>query len=197
MLDCVIDLSHFNGSPDFSRVKAAGIEAVILKASQGTAWIDPMFHRNLTNAITNNLLVGAYHFGTGDDATIQANHFLSVAGSVPLKVLDFETNTSGQSMTAVQANEFIQVVTSGKFPILYADIGHIQQLAIFPLISQDCPLWIAQYKYEPEPHIPDNTWSKWTLWQYTDSGTVPGVNGKVDRSYFNGEIEDLQALFGL
>lgn len=166
-----------------------------MKATQGIAWIDPMFHRNMTNAITAGLLVGAYHFGTGDDAALQASHFMSVASSVPLKVLDFEDNPSGNAMSAQQANEFMQHITSGKFPMLYADLSHVIHLAQFQLLTKENPLWIAQYRDEDSPQIPPNTWDKWTLWQYTDSGSVPGVNGKVDRSYFNGELEDLQTLF--
>mgnify|MGYP006160279261 CR=1 FL=1 len=35
MIDAVIDISHFNGAPDWARVKAAGILGVIHKATQG------------------------------------------------------------------------------------------------------------------------------------------------------------------
>lgn len=193
MLDCVIDVSHFNGVVDYAKVKASGVCAVIVKATQGANWIDPMFHSNLTHAIAAGLLVGAYHFGTGDDAVKQAEHFMLIAGQVPLKVLDFEQNPSGESMTTLQAEQFIGAI--GQPPMIYADLNHIKQLAILGQGITDSPLWIAQYKTEDSPEIPENTWSDWTLWQYTESGVVPGINSKVDKSYFNGTQDELEALF--
>jgi len=194
MLNCVIDISHFNGEIDFSKVKSSGVEAVIIKATQGRSWIDPNFTKNMTKAIAAGLLVGAYHFGTDDDVQEQAKNFLNIAGAVPLKVLDFE-GVSETSMSSTQANDFIQLMSSTKLPMIYADVNHIKQLQSFWILSYVCPLWIAQYKQQSEPEIPENTWKKWTMWQYTDSGIVDGIKGKVDRSYFNGELKDLQSLF--
>lgn len=197
MIDVVIDVSHYNGHINFSKLKNYGIQAVIIKATEGLAWTDTMFASNISMAKTNGILFGAYHFGTGDDATKQANHFLSIARDVPLKVLDFELSPSGESMTPVQAEEFVNVVESNdnKCPIIYADYSHIEKLSALSSLQSRCKLWIAEYKYEALPQLPTNSWSNWCMWQYTDKGIVDGVIGKVDRSYFNGEYEDLKELF--
>ena len=34
----------------------------------------------------------------------------------------------------------------------------------------------------------------WSFWQYTDSGSVPGISGGVDRNYWNGDRSRLIAL---
>lgn len=34
------------------------------------------------------------------------------------------------------------------------------------------------------------------IWQFTESGTIPGVNGNVDKNYFNGSADDLIAWVG-
>jgi lysozyme len=57
------------------------------------------------------------------------------------------------------------------------------------------PLWHAQYTTASCPNIADQ-WSQWAIWQYTDTGTVPGVpgSGGVDLDRFNGTLAELTAL---
>ncbi|CAK0739612.1 lysozyme [Azospirillaceae bacterium] len=56
------------------------------------------------------------------------------------------------------------------------------------------PLWLAHYgvltTLTPAP------WKQWTMWQFTDSGSVPGLASghHVDSNYFNGSIEQLKAF---
>jgi GH25 family lysozyme M1 (1,4-beta-N-acetylmuramidase) len=64
MSDIVIDLSHWEAPADFAQVKASGIAAVILKATQGTGFVDPTFAARTVAANTAGLLVGTYHFST-------------------------------------------------------------------------------------------------------------------------------------
>jgi len=37
-------------------------------------------------------------------------------------------------------------------------------------------------------------WDAWTFWQYSETGSVPGISGSVDLDYFNGSLSDLEAL---
>ncbi len=73
----VIDISHHNDRPDLGRAKRAGIVGVFQKATQGEQFVDPTLTTNRTNARAAGLLWGAYHFGTGGDGTVQADHFLT------------------------------------------------------------------------------------------------------------------------
>jgi hypothetical protein len=52
-------------------------------------------------------------------------------------------------------------------------------------------LWLANYNLNPSVPAP---WTDWTFWQYTQTGTVDGVNGNVDLDLFNGPLERLNAL---
>ena len=56
----------------------------------------------------------------------------------------------------------------------------------------DYPLWVAEYGADT-PSIPDG-WQSWTMWQYTETQLVPGVDGNTDGSRFNGHLEDLQSV---
>jgi GH25 family lysozyme M1 (1,4-beta-N-acetylmuramidase) len=60
----------------------------------------------------------------------------------------------------------------------------------------DYPLWIAHYTANSQPDVPANNWGGkgYTIWQHTESGTVAGVKGNVDRNRFNGSFDKLVAL---
>lgn len=201
MIDAVIDVSHFNGSPDWARVRASGILGVAHKATQGTTYTDSTFLAAQKAVPAAGLLFGAYHFGTGDDSgAAQAEFFLSVVKPTPqtLVAIDFEPNPSGTPMTLDQLLGWIETVQKavGRPPVVYGG-----KSLLFPSIGSAthptlaaCPLWIAEYAAQPAG-IPTQVWKNWTLWQYTQSGTVPGVTGNVDRDRFNGTAEELSALW--
>src|SRR5437879_13829039 len=82
MSDVVIDLYHGNKvSVDFSVIKSAGVAAVILKATQGTGFVDPTFAPRPAQARAAGLLVGAYHCLDATSAIEPAAHFLSVVAA--------------------------------------------------------------------------------------------------------------------
>jgi GH25 family lysozyme M1 (1,4-beta-N-acetylmuramidase) len=55
---------------------------------------------------------------------------------------------------------------------------------------------VADYGSHNEPSIPPQ-WAAWTLWQFTENGSVAGISGAVDLDRFNGTGEDLQKLVKL
>ena len=201
MIDAVIDVSHFDGSPDWDKVRAAGILGVIHKATQGKSYVDPTFASAKVTVPAAGFLWGAYHFGTGDEpGKDQANFFLDTVkpDAQTICTLDFETNPSGTQMSLDEALDWINTVqqATGRWPVIYGgksllftDIASTPE----PTLAQ-CPLWIAQYTSAAEPSsIPQQVWPTWTLWQYTETGTVDGISVNVDRERFNGTADQLSA----
>jgi GH25 family lysozyme M1 (1,4-beta-N-acetylmuramidase) len=49
-------------------------------------------------------------------------------------------------------------------------------------------LWIAHWTTAGTPDLPANAWggNGWTFWQYTSSGSVAGISGRVDLDRYNG-----------
>jgi lysozyme len=82
-INVVVDLSHHNSEVDLGQAKAGGIVGVILKATQGTGFVDPMYQENRAKAQPVGLLCGAYHYAVGADGVEQADHFLSVGSRRP------------------------------------------------------------------------------------------------------------------
>lgn len=197
-LNVVIDLSHFNTVTSFSEVKAGGVVGVIHKATQGTGWMDPTYASRKEQALAAGLWWGAYHFGTNEDGTAQAQYFLSKVNPGPndLLALDFEEN-SGSQMTIAQAEQFVTEVynKTGRYPGFYSDalVGNMLGSSVNPVLA-NCWFWRAEYSGS-SPSVPP-TWSIWTMWQYTSSGPANGVSGVCDRDTFNGSMEGLSHLWG-
>lgn len=195
MSDVVIDVSHYQTvSQNFSITAAGGIAAVILKATQGTGFIDPTFLPRVAEARAAGLLVGAYHFLDGSNPAQQVANFLTIAkseGGVDWLAVDWEPYPSSQASVigAAQAVASIQAAT-GSWPILYT----IRYMLSAPNTTLSrCPLWLAEYGSNP---VCPPGWTEWNLWQHTDgqigSGVVPvpGI-GPCDRSRFAGTIVQL------
>jgi lysozyme len=197
MSDVVIDLSHYdNVSQDFVATAKAGIVAVILKATQGTGFVDPTFLPRVAEARAAGLEVGAYHFLDGSNPAAQAAHFLTVAkseGGVSWLALDWEPYPSSQAsvMQAATAAVGIEAAT-GRWPVLYT----IRSMLSAPNQTlSKCALWLAEYGTRP---ICPLGFAAWQLWQHTDGQVgsavvpVPGV-GPCDRSKFAGTVDQLRA----
>src|SRR5262245_764947 len=76
-----IDVSHHDGTIDWSAVKSGGIDFAIMKATESTNFVDPMFATNWAGAGQSKIVRGAYHFfRPAADAVAQADFFVQNAG---------------------------------------------------------------------------------------------------------------------
>jgi lysozyme len=194
----VIDLSHYQVIPhDLNDTRAAGIEAVIHKATEGLKNVDSKFNARYSLARDAGMLFGAYHFLHSGQITQQADKFLQIVeGCCPLDktllVCDFEQ----EGLHLYEALTFLKYVErqSGQKPVLYAGSLLKDQGG-----AAACPelleyrLWLAQYTRKPFPTLPKGYEHKgWWLWQYTQTGTIAGVDGKVDLNTYDGDAEALR-----
>ncbi len=180
-----IDISHWQGTIDWDRVQSTDLDFVYVKATEGQDYKDPLFIQNVKGATNAGLRVGCYHFArfkTQKEAALEAAHFarylIECERQLP-PVLDLETS-QGLSRTAFSdcVLRFSEVIEkkAGRTLMLYTSTafaeGHLSpELKIFPL-------WIAHYGVNP-PHE-NGIWDRWTVFQYTDSGAIPGIRGHVD-----------------
>ncbi len=197
LINAVVDLSHWNRNINFKLAKEDGIVGIIHKATQGLKYVDGEYAKRRKAAEEEELLWGAYHFGVGEKSgKDQADHFLETIGdsSSILLALDIEENKDGKSITAKQAEDFVNrvYVVTGRLPLIYGNAYFLKDF-VTPTLTE-CPLWLS--KWGAEPTLPIG-WKKWTLWQYTDGKTGPKPNsvegiGPCDRNKFNGTLEELK-----
>jgi GH25 family lysozyme M1 (1,4-beta-N-acetylmuramidase) len=194
-----IDVSHYQGSINWTAVKNSGRRFAFVKASEGTTYQDPWFRTNWQNMGYNRVVRGAYHFGhPGYSPFDQVNNFVSVAhpktGDLQL-TLDLEV-TDGRTPAQVwlwvrQFMKYQRYIT-GRPGIIYTGYYFWRDNVGNPPNNLNCPLWIA-YWGSGNPPIPP-AWSTWSFWQYSSTGSVPGVNGNCDLDRWNGSLQNLRHL---
>jgi lysozyme len=189
-------------------VSSTGIRFAYVRASWGRGSVDARFAANWAGVKKAGLYRGGYHlFHPADPVEAQAEKFLSLVpslapGDLP-PMLDLEeTSAARDEWAAVPkaqrvplALQWLQIVEQalGRKPIVYTRRSFVQQKLGDASALAVYPLWVAHYTRASKPALPPG-WKTWTIWQYTGSGAVAGITGKVDMNRFQGTLADLLAL---
>ena len=191
-----IDLSHHNTVTDLHQVAAAGIVGIIHKCTQGTTFLDDDYHARKAQAAEAGLAWSAYHYLEHGNVRQQMEWFIDncdlEAGA--RACVDYEE----EGCTLDDLTEAIEVLTE-QAPDLELTVysGHLIKEHLGngtdPILEQTS-LWLAQYG--DTPSWPRGCWATWSLWQYTDQGSVPGIAGNVDCNRFNGSADQCRKWFG-
>ena len=189
-----IDVSMWQGNIDFNAVKSSGIEAVYIRSSEGTGYIDPYFKANYEKAKENGLKVGFYHYVTArsvDEAINEAKFFVSVINGLSPDMrlaMDFEyfDNLSIYEINEI-SKTFLETLKneSGKDVVIYSDAYNARTIFSQEL-ANIYPIWVADYFVE-EPENNDK-WTSWVGFQYSDEGRINGISGNVDLDKYTDEI---------
>lgn len=188
-----IDVSVYQGNIDYERVKAYGIEVVYIRAGEGYDYIDSYFEQNYQNALSAGLKIGFYHYVTASNVTeaeAQAEFFYSLIKDKTIDcypAMDFEAfpELSRAEINAI-AMTYLETLSRllGYPAAIYTDVNNIETLWDSGLSQY--PLWVAEYGTGMPRSIGD--WADWSGFQYSDMGTVNGINGNVDLDYFKDSI---------
>lgn len=197
----VIDLSHhdtIDADSGFHDMKAAGIQAIIHKATEGQTVVDATYAPRRPRAASTGLHWGSYHFATDNGGgKDQCDHYLKWATPTEKDVvcLDWEEN-NGKFMSRKEAEAFVLhcCAMTGRWPLLYTGDSFVkeQMKGVVDSPLYHCPLWIAAYPFlKPTP----KGWkaTQPILHQYSESGSVAGVSGKCDRNRYRGGTAQLDA----
>ena len=181
-----IDISNNNGAINFAGVKNSGVECVYIKATEGTTFQDSYKSAFYGGAKTIGAKVGFYHFLVGSSAPeTQAENFYSQIKDYEndlVPMLDVEVNFGGLNdyiarfITRFQqlTNMEIGIYTYTSFLNEYIDVARFK----------DFKLWEANYNNSPW-NLPSNGFTNRIGHQYTEKGTIQGVNGVCDVNEFN------------
>jgi lysozyme len=207
-----IDVSHYDGTIDWSTVATTDVKFAYAKATQSTDYKDSQFAANWSGMKAHGILRGAYHFldtTPGVSGTSQADYYLAevasaggfATGDLP-PMLDWELQASGTTVSdaTTNAQEFIAEIKlkTGMPTIIYTYPDYWNNTLGNPSGFTSDSLWVANYGVTcPELLAP---WTSWVIWQYSATGTVNGVtggsSGMVDLDEFNGTLSQLQMIAG-
>jgi GH25 family lysozyme M1 (1,4-beta-N-acetylmuramidase) len=213
-----IDVSHYQGQPNWTSVRSSGITFSWAKASEGISITDAQFTYNTVNGKAAGVYMGAYHFARPNlnSPAAEASQFWSVAGNYILNdglslmpMLDMEvfSGVVGASSYSDWANQWCNAIVSNAAaqgvtvrPVIY--VSSCNACNFDSSIAQWIA-WLANYNgLDPQTGNPWNVctacevWGAnvWNAWQYSSTTSVPGITGNVDGDVFNGTAAGLVSL---
>ena len=197
----VSSYQHPNGaSINWTKVAAAGHEFAIVKATEGTSYVNKYFAADYAGIRNAGMVRGSYHFAhpaypVAKTALAQAKFYVAHLGATNTTktlppALDLEVD-GGLSRTALitWAQSFLLDVRNltGRTPMIYTYPWFWRvALGDAPALNR-YPLWMAAY----HGTTPD---AGATLWQYTAGAKVAGITGAVDMSRFLADPATFDAL---
>ncbi|GAA4308684.1 glycoside hydrolase family 25 protein [Nibribacter koreensis] len=191
-----IDVSRYQAEVNWEHVRESNIAFAFMKATEGNFLRDPYFKRNWESSRQHGIKRGAYHFYLPwVDVDSQLELFKSTVDLQPgdlAPVLDLETYAKDISDAQMRADIKRWLVGIeehyGIKPIIYTYQGFYDKKLRGHFAGYK--FWIARYKNEePSTHPND----KMAFWQYSEKGTVKGINTPVDVNWFYGDINALNA----
>lgn len=182
-----VDLSEWNNyisADNFVQMKRSGIDFVLLRAGYRDDYEDYMFQNNYYNAREAGLDIGVYHYITATDSEMavrEAEAMLSWIEGMKFEypvVLDIET----ENQSYLSAGVFNDVIDAYCSTIESA--GYKCMIYSFASLLNRCnreilgkyDIWQAHWGVT----VPTVFTQRYTIWQFTASGKVPGVKGDVD-----------------
>lgn len=217
-----IDVSRFQNRIDWDAVAADGIAFAFVQASRGTGndcsvkprrcGPDERYDFNADAARAAGVAIGPYHrafvggrgrSGVRADAKAEAGVFVTAVGRLRpgdlAPALDVETPFDGLSPGKLRlwVRTWLGRVERklGAKPLIYTNTSSWSatgDTTEFALAGH--PLWVAQWGVR-RPSVPAANWAgeSWSVWQYTSSGEVAGIEGNVDRDVLRGGLAALSA----
>ena len=190
-----IDVSTWQGSIDFNKVKSAGYNYVIIRAGYGKekSQKDNMFETNYKNAKSAGLKVGAYWFSyamSPSTATAEADACLSCIKGKKFELpvyYDMEyqpaMSTSNSNYTKMAVNFCNKLKSNGFKSGVYSSASVYDYLLNRTTLKNNgISIWNAEWYIKPSISC--------DVWQYSDNGRINGISTNVDLNY----IYDLNIL---
>ena len=184
-----IDVSQWQGGNiDFNKVKAAGIDFVIIRAGYGkhVSQKDPQFESNYARAKAAGLNVGVYWYSYANsvaDAKTEAAVCLDVIKGKKFEYpiyFDLEERSQfnkGRAFCSSLVTAFCsELEKAGYFAGLYISRSPLEQY-ITSEVAKKYTLWIAEYGGKL------NYSGDYGIWQNSSTWRVNGITGNVDHDY--------------
>ena len=185
-----IDVSTWQGSIDFNKVKSAGYDYVIIRAGYGKekSQKDNMFETNYKNAKSAGLKVGAYWFSyamSPSTATAEADACLSCIKGKKFELpvyYDMEyqpaMSTSNSNYTKMAVNFCNKLKSNGFKSGVYSSASVYDYLLNRKTLKNNgISIWNAEWYIKPSITC--------DVWQYSEKGQVNGISSSVDMNYIH------------
>lgn len=195
-----IDVSEYQGKINFPglqlQLQNRRIEFVVIRATMGKDGVDARFSRNWEGFRPLPVRRGAYHYyRPNENSALQAQNFIKTAklsSGDMIPVLDIEKHSTIQSKDKLREGlkNWLQIVEAhyGVKPMIYTGDRFFWEV-LHDHGFDEYPIWVANYNPILEPETED-----WTIWQFSEKGSLPGIGEKIDLNVMVGGKEGLEGL---
>ena len=189
-----IDISNWNDSlsnNDWENIRNYGIEFAIIRAGYGPDFKDEEYEDYYERGKKVGMPLGAYHYVialTEEEAVEEAEAMLGYLEGKQLEypiVMDFEEPEQRaldyETFNSV-IDTYCSILTDAGYKVaIYSNASMLTKLS--PMNQKKYDIWQAHWNVT-EPNLYEGDY---TIWQYTSTGHVWGINGNVDMnlSYFD------------
>lgn len=187
----LLDISYWQGTLDFNKIKNDGYNYIILRAGYGTTK-DPKFDEYATNCKKYRIKIGAYWlcYSTNvSEVKKEVQKCISVIKPYDIDLpvfFDFEYDTvekakeKGVNLGMAQCSQFTitfceAIKKAGYTPGFYANTDYYKNYFNSTVKNKGYVFWLAHYKNNYLYHEPPIDCD---FFQWTDRGSVSGINGK-------------------
>lgn len=179
-----IDVSCWQQNVNYNKVKASGIEAVIIRAGFGreVSQKDNEFETHYKNAKAAGLKIGAYWYSYANspaDAKKEAEACLACIKGKTFDMpiyYDMEENSQtslGKTVLTQMAIAFCGAIKAGGYrPGIYSNLNWLHNYLDYNLLKSMYSIWLAQYNVINQLDC--------DIWQNSDAGNISGVYGRCD-----------------
>ncbi|SDY12883.1 GH25 family lysozyme [Eubacterium barkeri] len=192
-----IDISAYQRGINLDAVPA---DFVIIKATEGTDYVNDDCDRAYQEAKSTGKRLGVYHFADGNSSgTAEADYFVdNVQGYIGHAILILDWETNAVNCGPGYAKEFLDRVQArtGVKPLIYMSGSVTNEYDWSDVVAGDYGLWVAYYSvdsvngYVPDaPMYPIGHWSDAAILQYTSGGQISGWGGNLDLNVFYGNAD--------
>lgn len=180
-----IDIASYQSGIDLSVVPC---DFVIIKATQGTGYVNPDCDRAYQQAKRAGKLRGTYHYVGGGNAVAEADYYVNnIKGYLKdgLLAIDWEAEQNGAWGNEAYLEQLVRRVIerTGIKPLIYSMASRYAQVAAVAK-KLDCGLWIAEYADMNPTGYQAHPWREGAyacaIRQYASTGRLNGWGGNLD-----------------
>ena len=180
-----IDIASYQSGIDLTVVPC---DFVIIKATQGTGYINPDCDRAYQQAKRAGKLRGTYHYVGGGNAVAEADYYINnIKGYLKdgLLAIDWEAEQNSAWGNEAYLEQLVRRVIerTGIKPLIYSMASRYAQVAAVAK-RLDCGLWIAEYADMNPTGYQAHPWREGAyacaIRQYASTGRLNGWGGNLD-----------------
>lgn len=202
----VVDISEHNGVIDFEGLKASGVDGVIIRAGWGAGGVDVYFDRNIKECNRLNIPYGLYLYSYAYDANFayrEASDLIYLLNQYDLSNLRFPIYYDLEDFTPWYDgstyryppkdpsiyNSIVKTFVQAFEDANYHDVVHVYSYRskLYSSLNSSyihaLTSWVAEYN--PSLNFVNHYYQGTSGWQYTSSGTIAGINTRVDLNAFS------------